>query len=280
MFGSRGSDAAADGGATATAIQAGDVGKGARVAADELPNVATTIISAPTTSLKTLEPQQGKAAATAAAARTIEEQLWDAWNELPPPRAKSKELKETIAFFNAVKKTLFPRHNRKRKVLIDAGGGNGYLSWVLLAYGRVDRAIVADILFPDNTKQLLEKGLGKMRIAPNAMELIQCDIEEDFGTFKSAHRLPELPTCVCCCLERGVPCRKQFTFRRELTELHNFNQPHFDCCLQRSSFRRVNFDVRKGLKSLVPLLEHPASEWRANSRVRNRKLRCHADVLL
>lgn len=187
MFGSRGSDAAAGGGATATAIQAGDVGKGARVAADELPNVATAIISAPTTSLKTLEPQQGKAAATAAAtataaARTIEEQLWDAWNELPPPRAKSKELKETIAFFNAVKKTLFPRHNRKRKVLIDAGGGNGYLSWVLLAYGRVDRAIVADILFPDNTKQLLEKGLGKMRIAPNAMELIQCDIEEDFGT--------------------------------------------------------------------------------------------------
>ena len=80
-------------------------------------------------------PQSGGLSAVHST-RTIEEQLWDAWTELPSPRAKSKELKETLAFFNAVKKTLFPKGTRRRKVLVDVGGGNAYLSWVFLSYGR------------------------------------------------------------------------------------------------------------------------------------------------
>jgi hypothetical protein len=107
--------------------------------------------------------------------------LWLAWNELPAPRAHAKELKETVAFFQSIKKTCFPKGQRTRKVLIDIGGGNGYLSWVLLAYGRVDAAIVADIVFPDNIKHVVEQGLAVTNVAQSRLSLQHCDIESDLA---------------------------------------------------------------------------------------------------
>lgn len=85
------------------------------------------------------------------------------------PRLKSKEIRESLAFFRTVAHKRLMKH--RKKVVIDVCGSHGLIGALFACFGKADQAIVLDKFKPDTFSNLCES--LRPFLAPATSEPIQ-----------------------------------------------------------------------------------------------------------
>ncbi|CAK0873965.1 unnamed protein product, partial [Prorocentrum cordatum] len=90
-------------------------------------------------------PRRGAAGAP----RSLAFRGMEAWRDRARPRPNLKEVRESLAFFEKVRRVL-----GRRRLVVDAAGGHGAVALAFAAAGRAERAVVADVRCPPSFERL------------------------------------------------------------------------------------------------------------------------------